>query len=227
MYCRPVATPEDLSDFKKMSPITLDDMKRKLNSYLESFKDEDVKTVTEAVIEHFYKKYVTYPAAIKVHHEFGSGILHHSLAMADLADAIAKLYPQVDRDILIAGALMHDIGKTIEYIDGPVPEHSVEGKLCGHISIMYAEFKKIVDDLHITSEVPMLLEHMILSHHGKLEFGSPVLPATREALLLSQIDMIDSKLMVLDKAFENTEPGNFTERIWTMDNVSFYKPKDR
>ena len=217
----------DISDFKKVSPIPLDEMKAKLANYLKSFKDPDVALITNKVIERFYDKYITYPAAVRIHHEFGSGILHHSLAMADLADAVAKLYPQVDRDILVAGALIHDIGKTIEYKDLPVPEQTVEGKLCGHIAIMYAEFKQIVSELNIKSEVPLLLEHMILAHHGQLEFGSPVLPSTREALLLSMIDLLDSRMMVLDKAYDGVLPGNFTEKIWSMDNVSFYKPKER
>lgn len=217
----------DLTAFQKVSPIPLDEMKKKLDMYLNSFKDKDVEKVTKAVISHFYDKYTTYPAAVKIHHEFGSGILHHSLTMADVAEAIAKIYPQVDRDLLVAGALMHDIGKTVEYENPLMPVQTVEGKLIGHISIMYAEFRKIVDDLHIESEVPVLLEHMILAHHGKLEFGSPVLPSTREALLLSLIDLIDSKNMILDKAYEVTKDGDFTGRLWMLDNASFYKPKKR
>ena len=217
----------DLSNFQRVSPIPLPEMKARLDKYLNSFKDKDVEKVTKAVIEHFYDKYVTYPAAVKIHHEFGSGIIHHSLAMADLAEDVAKRYPQVDRDILVAGALLHDIGKTIEYGNPLMPVQTTEGKLCGHIAIMYAEFKKIVDNLDIKSEVPILLEHMILAHHGKLEWGSPVLPATREAWLLSQIDLIDSHMMVLDKALEPVKEGEFTPRLWVMDETSFYKPKKR
>lgn len=217
----------DFSNFQRVSPLPLEDMKKRLDAYLNSFKDKDVETIVKAVISHFYDKYVTYPAAVKIHHEFGSGILHHSLAMADLAEDVARRYPQVDRDILVAGALMHDIGKTIEYENPLMPAQTVEGKLCGHIAIMYAEFKKIVDGLNIKSEVPILLEHMILAHHGKLEWGSPVAPATREAWLLSQIDLIDSHMMVLDKALEPVKEGEFTPRLWVMDDVSFYKPKNR
>jgi 3'-5' exoribonuclease len=217
----------DISNFKKVSPIPLKELEERLAKHIASLKDPDVAIITKTIIDHFYDKYVTYPAAVKIHHEFGSGIIHHSVVMADVADAVAKCYPQVDRDILVAGALMHDIGKTIEYEDLPVPEQTVEGKLIGHISLMYADFKKIVDELNIKSEVPLLLEHMILSHHGELEFGSPVQPSTREALLLSMIDMIDSRMMVLDKAYAIVSPGEFTERLWAMDNVSFYKPKER
>ena len=217
----------DYSNFQKVSPIPLDELKAKLDHYLNSFKDPDVKLIANKVIGHFYDKYITYPAAVRVHHEFGSGILHHSLAMADLAEAVAKLYPQVDRDILICGCLIHDIGKTVEYEKPLTPSVTVEGKLAGHISIMYAEFKKIVDPLNIKSEVPLLLEHMILSHHGTHEFGSPVLPSIREAMLLSMIDLLDSRMMVLDKALGETKPGEFSQKIWAMDNICFYKPKDR
>ena len=216
-----------MANFARVSPIPLEELKARLDEYLNSFNDKDVEKVTRAVISHFYEKYTTYPGAVKVHHEFGSGILHHSLFMADVADAIAKIYTQVDRDILVAGALLHDIGKTIEYENPVAPVQTVEGKLCGHIAIGYAEFKRIVDELDIKSEVPLLLEHMILSHHGSLEFGSPVMPSTREALLLSEIDMLDSRQMILDKSLATVNDGEFTPRLWMMDDTSFYKPKKR
>ena len=224
-----IARPEDLdySNFARVSPIPLEELKAKLDKYLNSFKDKDIEKVTKAVISHFYDRYITFPGAVKVHHEFGSGILHHSLFMADVAEAIAKIYTQVDRDILVAGALLHDIGKTIEYENPIAPVQTMEGKLCGHVAIGYAEFKRIVDELDIKSEVPLLLEHMILAHHGSLEFGSPVMPATREALLLSEIDMLDSRQMILDKALATVNEGEFTPRLWMMDDTSFYKPKKR
>lgn len=217
----------DMTNFARVSPIPLDVLKAKLDKYLNSFKDKDVEKVTKAVISHFYDRYITYPAAVKVHHEWGSGILHHSIFMADVADAISKIYTQVDRDILVAGALLHDIGKTIEYENPVAPVQTAEGKLTGHIAIGYHEFKSVVDKLGIESEVPMLLEHMILAHHGSLEFGSPVMPATREALLLSEIDMMDSRQMILDKALDAVKEGEFTPRLWMMDDTSFYKPKKR
>lgn len=217
----------DMNNFARVSPVPLEELKAKLDKHLNSFKDKDIEKVTKAVISHFYDRYITYPAAVKVHHEFGSGILHHSIFMADVADAIAGIYKQVDRDLLVAGALLHDIGKTIEYENPIAPVQTPEGKLCGHIAIGYHEFKTVVDSLGITSEVPMLLEHMILAHHGSLEFGSPVMPATREALLLSEIDMLDSRQMILDKALDQVKEGEFTPRLWMMDDTSFYKPKKR
>ncbi len=217
----------NMTNFARVSPIPLEKLKAKLEGYLNSFTDKDVEKVARAVISHFYEKYTIYPGAVKVHHEFGSGILHHSLFMADVADAIAKIYTQVDRDILVAGALLHDIGKTIEYENPIAPVQTTEGKLIGHIAIGYSEFKKVVESLNITSEVPLLLEHMILAHHGTLEFGSPVMPSTREALLLAEIDMLDSRQMILDKSLATINEGEFTQRLWMMDDTAFYKPKSR
>lgn len=217
----------DVTNFQKECPVSREVLVEKLNKYLKSFKDKDIEKITNAVVSHFYSDYIAYPGAIRVHHDFNSGLLYHSLAMADLAEEVAKLYPNVDRDLLVSGALIHDIGKTIEYSNPVIPTMTLEGRLVGHISIMYAEFKKIVDSLDIKSEVPVLLEHMILSHHGTREFGCPVVPSTREAILLSMIDLLDSRMMIVDKALDDVKPGEFSQKVWPLDNILLYKPKER
>ena len=92
---------------------------------------------------------------------------------------------------------------------------------------MNAEIKEMADKLNIEGEIPLLLEHMILSHHGQHEFGSPVLPMTKEALILSIADNIDAKLNMLDKELNNVEEGTFTTRIFPLENRSFYRPKTK
>ena len=120
---------------------------------------------------------------------------------------------------------MHDMGKTIE-LEGPVAfKYSLEGKLIGHISILSALIKEAADSLNITGETPLLLQHMILSHHGQHEFGSPVLPMTKEALLLSLIDNLDCKVVALNKALEGVKEGEFTNKIFSLDGRAFYNPK--
>ena len=159
-----------------------------------------------------------------VHHEFSSGLIMHSLYMAEICDFLATKY-EVNRDLLITGAILHDFGKMLE-LEGPAVYHySLEGKLIGHISIMCSEIREAANKLGLTSETPVLLEHMILSHHGHLEFGSPVLPLTKEALMLSIVDLLDSKMMIVGKALEDVKPGEFTQKIYHIDNCSFYKPK--
>ena len=90
---------------------------------------------------------------------------------------------------------------------------------------MCGELRIAAKELGITSEIPLLLEHIVLSHHGQMEFGSPVLPLTREALLISMIDNLDSKMLVLDKAYEEVKPGEFTQKVYPLDGRSFYKMK--
>ena len=190
-----------------------------------SIKDKDCKALLGYFLEKFGNKVYEAPAASSVHHEFSSGLLMHSVCLAEHADYFAHYYEDINRDLIVTGALLHDFGKLIE-LEGPaVYKYSVEGKLLGHISIMCGELRIAAKELKITSEIPVLLEHMVLSHHGQLEFGSPVMPLTREALLLSMIDNLDSKMLVLDKAYENVAPGEFTQKIYPLDNRSFYKAK--
>ena len=214
----------DVDRFVKAPPVSKDELIKKFNNYVNSIKNEDCQKLLKYMINKFDDKLYSYPAAVSIHHEYSSGLLMHSLSMADLAAFLCPIY-DCDYDILITGCLLHDMGKIIE-LEGPIVyKYSLEGKLLGHISIMCAEIRKAAEDLKITSEVPLLLEHMILSHHGQPEFGSPVMPLTKEALLLSLIDNLDSKMVVVNKAIADIEPGNFSNKVFPLDNRSFYKPK--
>ena len=214
----------DVTRFIMAPPVAKEELVDRFNKLVDSIKDEDCSKLLHYFIKKFENKLYDAPAATSVHHEFSSGLLMHSVFMAETCDFLATKY-DVDRDLLITGALIHDFGKMIE-LEGPaVYKYSLEGKLIGHISIMCAEIRKAAEELKIESEVPLLLEHMILSHHGHLEFGSPVLPLTKEALLLSMVDLIDSKMMIVSKALETVKPGEFTQKIYHIDNCSFYKPK--
>lgn len=217
----------DVGRFTISSPIAIEELEKRLDAYVSSIKQPECALIIKTLVEKFYKNFISYPAAVRNHHEFASGLLHHTVQMADLGEAIAKLYSSIDRDMLISGIILHDLGKTIE-LSGPIiPKYTLEGKLIGHISITHAEIQKVVDELNIKGEVPTLLSHMVLSHHGKYEYGSPVLPLTREAFLLSVIDDLDSKMMIIDKAFDQTPEGEFTSRIYALDERAFYKPKKK
>ena len=214
----------DLSSLLMLGSIEFNTLIEDFNYYKNSIKNVDCKAILDAVFKKYYSKFIDYPAAVRNHHEFYHGLLHHSVMMCKVAEQLSKLY-DCDYDLLISGCLLHDIGKVIEFSGYVAPSYTNEGNLLGHISIGMSIIKEISDELKITSEVPLLLEHMILSHHGKLEYGSPVVPLTREALLLSMIDDLDAKMMVLDKAFSDIEEGSYTERIFALDNASYYKHK--
>ena len=216
----------DVTRFIKASPVPLDVLKERFNKLVKSITNKDCLSLINYFLKKFGEKVYLTPAASSVHHEFSSGLLMHSVSLAEHAEYFYNFYPDLNHDILITGALLHDFGKIIE-LEGPAVYHySVEGKLLGHISIMCGELRIAAKELGITSEVPLLLEHIVLSHHGQYEFGSPVLPLTKEALLISMIDNLDSKMMVVEKALDEVSPGEFTQKVFVLDNRTLYKPKE-
>ncbi|MCR5505540.1 MAG: HD domain-containing protein [Bacilli bacterium] len=216
----------DVAKFIKAPPVPKEELIKRFNAHVESIQNEDCRKILDYLIKRMSPKLFDYPAAVSVHHDYASGLLMHTVSMADHAVYFANYYPDVNKDILLTGTLLHDMGKCIEF-EGPVIyKYSLEGKLLGHIAIMMAEIRRAAIGLQINSEVPILLEHMVLAHHGQREFGSPVLPLTKEALLLYLIDNIDSKMVILDKALSGVEPGDFTQKIFPLDGRMFYKPKE-
>ena len=214
----------DVVKFVKAPPVAKEELIKRFNAHVASIKNADCLKIINYMLDKFGDRYFSYPAAVSIHHEYSSGLLMHSVSMADLANYLSPIY-NCDHDILVTGCLLHDMGKIIE-LEGPIVyKYSTEGKLLGHLTIMCAEIRKAAQELNIQSEVPLLLEHMVLSHHGQLEFGSPVMPLTKEALLLSLIDNLDSKMVVVNKALNEIEPGAFTNKLFPLDNRTFYKPK--
>lgn len=215
----------DVARFVKAPPIPKEEIMKRFNKMVESVKEPDCSKLLSYFINKYKDKLYDAPAAVSVHHEFSSGLILHSACLAEICDYLASYYNDVNRDLLVTAALLHDFGKMNELEGVGIYKYSLEGKLIGHISIMAGEIAEVGKELGITSEVPVLLEHMILSHHGQREFGSPVLPLTREALLLSIVDSLDSKMLILDKAYEDVLPGDFTQKILPLDGRSFYKAK--
>ncbi len=216
----------DVVKFIKQPPVSKEELIKRFNAHVESIKNEDCRKILDYLIKRLSPKIFEYPAAVSVHHDYSSGLLMHTVSMADHGVYFSNYYQDVDKDILLTGILLHDLGKTIEF-EGPIIyKYSLEGRLLGHISLMVSEIRRAAEGLKITSEVPLLLEHMVLSHHGQIEFGSPVLPMTKEALLLSMIDNIDSKMVIVEKALEGVKPGEFSSKVFPLDNRFIYKPKE-
>ena len=231
------------SRFISCAPMSGEIMKKKLDYTLDHIADEDVRTLTKAMVDHFLEDFLVYPAAVRNHHDYLGGLLFHSLTMADVALNICRVYPNVNRDLVLAGVIIHDLGKTVELSGIRGTAYTLEGKLLGHISIGHAELRATakrlgyfaIDDypveeqskypaLQKKKEVAVLLEHIILSHHNVPEFGSPIRPATREAFIVAAIDDLDAKMNILDKAYRGVEPGGLTVKLWNMDDRYFYKP---
>ena len=215
----------NLSSLILASPINFNVLVDKFKKIVNSVTNESLCKLLKAILNKYYDKLINYPAAAKNHHAFLHGLLHHTVSMCEVAEFVSAHYENVNRDLLISGCLLHDLGKVVE-LSGPVAtKYTTEGNLLGHLTIGMSIVKETADEMGLNDESILLLEHMILSHHGKLEFGACVLPLTREALLLSMIDDMDAKMVMLDKAYENVKPGEYTERIFGLDNRSFYKAK--
>ncbi len=214
----------DISKYVPVAPIKIEDLKVTLADYINMIEDSDLKTLVEKVINTNYEKYTTYPAAVSIHHAYYGGILYHSLSICKMALDMCDHYPFLSKDYMIAGSLLHDIGKIYELSGTRATTYTTEGNLLGHIAlgamIVYHEGKK----LHTDSEKLEVLVHMILSHHGEQEFGSPKTPLTREAYTLHVLDDLDAKLDCINNYYKGVEEGQLTSRIPWMDNNMFYKP---
>ncbi|GIN62848.1 3'-5' exoribonuclease YhaM [Robertmurraya siralis] len=221
------ATPTDgvnLSDFLLTAPVSKEEMLSKITQYIFEMKNPNIQRITRHLLKKYQDDFLEFPAATKNHHEFVSGLAYHVVSMLDLAKAIAGLYPSLDKDLLYAGVLLHDLGKVTE-LSGPISTtYTVEGNLLGHINIMASEIVHAANELGISGEEVVILQHLVLSHHGKAEWGSPKPPLIKEAEILHYIDNIDAKMNMLDRALERVKPGEFTDRVFALDNRAFYKP---
>ncbi len=213
----------DLADFLPVSKRPIAEMRAELEQLLASMNDGSMRKLLLAFFDDsdFFRLYSRAPAAKGMHHVFLGGLLEHSLAVADLACDVARRYAQVDRDLLIAGALLHDVGKTAELSYERSFDYTDEGKLVGHIVMgveMIEERSRTIPDF--PRQQVMLLKHLLLSHHGQYEYGSPKRPKMLEAVILNFIDDLDSKINGIQTHIEK-EP----ER--TADWTSYHRLYDR
>lgn len=222
-----VARPEEgvqISDLLPTAAIPKEQLFENLMQFFFEIKNPNISRITRNLIKKHQDKLLIFPAASKNHHDYASGLLDHVVSMLRLSQAICDLYPTLNRDLMYAGIILHDIGKVIE-LTGPVgTAYTIEGNLLGHITIMVNEIGQAAKELGIEGEEVMLLQHLVLSHHGKEEWGSPKKPMIQEAEIIHYIDNIDAKMNMLTRALEKTKPGEFTERLFPLDNRSFYKP---
>lgn len=217
---------EDLQidDFIQKAPIQKEELSEEITKAIFEMNNPSIQRIVRAFVQEYQEDLLLYPAAAKNHHAYASGLAHHIVNMLKIARSLCDIYPQLDRDLLFAGVILHDIGKIKELSGVISTQYTVPGQLLGHIPMMVEEIGRMAEKLKIEGEEVFLLQHLVLSHHGKEEWGSPKKPLIQEAEILHYIDMIDAKLNMLDQALEKTKPGEFTERLFPMDNRSFYRP---
>lgn len=216
----------DINDFVKSGSISKEELKKSVYEKLSEIKNKTIHKIVLEMVKDYEKDFFDYPAATKNHHDFAGGLATHVVGMLDLASHLCKQYPLLNKDVLFGGVILHDLGKLIELSGALVSEYTTQGKLLGHISIMQAMVYEKAKELHLeTEEEVLLLRHMILSHHGQYEYGSPVLPMLPEAEILYLIDNIDARMNTIEKALSSVQEGEFTPRVFALENRSFYKQK--
>lgn len=218
--------PNDPRDFKEKPPINVDNVREYMEQMLFKIENATWQRVVRALYRKYNKEFFTYPAAKTNHHAFESGLAYHTATMVRLADSIGDIYPELNKSLMFAGIMLHDLAKVIELSGPDNTEYTIRGNLIGHISLIDEELTKILGELNIddTKEEVTVLRHVILSHHGQLEYGSPVRPRIMEAEIIHMIDNIDANMMMMITALNRVNEGEMTNRIFAMDNRSFYKP---
>lgn len=220
--------PSDPAGFMERAPMTREAMEEEFNQTLFEITNAHWNRIVRFLMTKYQKEYFEFPAAKRNHHAFAGGLAYHSLTMLRLGKSIVSIYPQLNAPLLYAGIILHDLGKVIE-LSGPVStEYTVAGNLIGHLVLVNEEITKACLELKLDDreEDIVLLRHMVLSHHGLLEYGSPVRPRIMEAEMLSQIDNMDASMQMLTTAVRNAEPGTYSERIFGLDNRTFYVPTE-
>ena len=186
--------------FSKTSPVKADFLEETFRSLIAEVKREDLRLFLEDVFftRNLWEKFKVWPAAVSLHHAYTGGLLEHSVSVALGARDIAKHYADfmipVDMDLVIAGALLHDLGKLEAYTIAPVPSMTLKGNVIEHITLGVSMFMKFAEEDGLSEELTLALGHILASHHGRREFGSPVLPETPEAMIVSTADDLDFKL---------------------------------
>ncbi len=220
--------PEDgvnAGDFVKSADYSGEQMYNELYSIAEGFKDEDLKKIVTAILDDNRLSLLYWPAAFKLHHAMRGGLLFHTLSIVRLAEGVCGVYPFIDRELLLSGAILHDIAKLSEFKvadTGVATGYSAEGNLLGHLAMGAMVIDKYAEKLNINKKTAMLLEHMVLSHHGEPEFGAAVRPMFIEAELLSELDLMDSRVYEMHEAVSAAPADDFSGRIWAMDNRKLY-----
>jgi len=205
----------DMSEYIPASKRDIGEMYAKVVDLIKSVQNPHIKALLENIMiknEAQAEAFQTHAAAMHMHHSYRGGLLEHTLSVAEICDTLGSRYKNINRDILMAGALLHDFGKIYELAPLPFSEYTDDGQMLGHIIIgvemITEETAKIPN---FPRELSSLVKHCIVSHHGEFEFGSPKLPSTAEALILHFADNIDAKLTTFDDIVEKDNSAG----LWT------------
>ena len=219
-----------MEDFVPSAPRPGAEMLAEIRETVGAFQEGPLQRLVQSILDEKEETLLFWPAAFRLHHAVRGGLLWHTLSILRLAQAVAALYPEINADLLYAGVILHDIDKLTEYdvpVTGLATGYTLKGNLVGHLvgGAVYIEGK--AKEFGLPPETLLLLQHMLISHHGEPEFGAAMRPMFLEAEILSELDLMDARINEIGAAMQGVQPGEFSNKIWALDNRKFYKPVAR
>lgn len=214
-----------VSSFFTSAPKSKEWIMEQIECYVQLIDDADYRAIVQSLLQQHHDKFYEYPAATQNHHAYLQGLSFHTVSMCQLAQSIMPRYAMFDASLVYAGILLHDLGKIVELSDAKGPEYTNEGKLLGHLVLGAQWAKETADSLGVDAEKSLLLQHLIVSHHGRREWGAAQVPQTAEAELLYFIDNLDSKMESIRVFLDEVDVGEWTKRIPVLDGRSLYRHK--
>lgn len=218
---------QQIGDFVKAAPEEPADMYAYILGVAEGMEDQDLRAICVKLLTDNKEKLMYYPAAQKNHHAQLGGLLYHTKRMLMTGERVCQVYTNLNKDLVLTGVILHDMEKLNEIeadVDGIASGYSFEGQMLGHLIQGVKTIDRMAIEMGIDREKALMLEHMILAHHYEPEFGSPKKPLFPEAEVLHYLDILDARMFDMHAALEATEPGEFSDRVWTLDNRKLYKP---
>ncbi len=217
----------DMTDYIKAAPENPEEMYNFIFEKAEEISDNDLKKLAIRFLQENKEKLLYYPGAMRNHHAEMAGLLYHMKRMLMLGEKACSVYTNLDKDWVVCGVILHDMEKLTEILSnelGISSGYSFEGKMLGHIILGVRKLSEMTKEENIPEEKAVMLEHMILSHHYEPEYGSPIKPLFPEAELLHYLDMLDAKMFDFEDSLAGVQPGDFSERVRTLDGRMLYKP---
>ena len=225
------STPDDHVDMSTLipcAPFEPEQMFFELKDRAERIGNDDLRKIVLFRLEESEVPLMYFPAAAKLHHAERSGLLHHTSTMLKTAQAVCRIYTDLDEDLLCAGVILHDLAKLTELNSdelGLANEYTAQGQLLGHITQGIAELARAARELDTDPELLLMLQHMILAHHNQPDYGSPKRPMFPEAQMLHLLDLMDAQMYEMRSVLKTLNPGSFSGNIWSLDQRKLYRRK--
>ena len=220
--------PENIAreDFFKSAPEDSESMYEYIVGRINAFSDAELKKLCLSFYEENKERLMYFPAAMSNHHAEYGGLLYHVKRMMMMGEKACEVYTNLNKDLLLAGVALHDIEKMSELDsdeNGVVSQYTLRGNMLGHLVMGAEVIAERCKELGVSEEKKLLLEHMAITHHYEPEFGSPKKPLFPEAEMLHYLDMVDAKMFDMEDNLRNVEAGEFSDRVFTLDNRKIYK----